>query len=110
MCVYTGDRFLKEAKDSLHYDNMVRTNNLIVGLDKFGHMQQQQQQQPEQQHQEPLQQSQQHQQLSPLLIKPASQPGRGTGHTQFRDPKSAPLRKLSVDLIATYKFINQVKC
>jgi len=27
----------------------------------------------------------------------------------FRDPSSAPLRKLSVDLIKTYKFINEVK-
>jgi dual specificity tyrosine-phosphorylation-regulated kinase 1 len=26
----------------------------------------------------------------------------------FRDPSSAPLRKLSVDLIKTYKFINEV--
>lgn len=28
----------------------------------------------------------------------------------FRDPSSAPLRKLSVDLIKTYKFINEVQC
>lgn len=27
----------------------------------------------------------------------------------FRDPASAPLRKLSVDLIKTYKHINEVK-
>lgn len=27
----------------------------------------------------------------------------------FRDPSSAPLRKLSVDLIKTYKFINEVQ-
>lgn len=26
----------------------------------------------------------------------------------FRDPSTAPLRKLSVDLIKTYKFINEV--
>lgn len=28
--------------------------------------------------------------------------------TKFRDPSSAPLRKLSVDLIKTYKHINEV--
>lgn len=28
--------------------------------------------------------------------------------TTFRDPSSAPLRKLSVDLIKTYKHINEV--
>lgn len=28
--------------------------------------------------------------------------------THFRDPASAPLRKLSVDLIKTYKHINEV--
>lgn len=28
--------------------------------------------------------------------------------THFRDPSSAPLRKLSVDLIKTYKHINEV--
>jgi len=28
---------------------------------------------------------------------------------QFRDPASAPLRKLSVDLIKTYKHINEVR-
>ena len=33
--------------------------------------------------------------------------GNGTG-PQFRDPASAPLRKLSVDLIKTYKHINEV--
>ena len=31
-----------------------------------------------------------------------------TAKPQFRDPKSAPLRKLSVDLIKTYKHINEV--
>lgn len=30
--------------------------------------------------------------------------------TTFRDPSSAPLRKLSVDLIKTYKHINEVRC
>ena len=29
--------------------------------------------------------------------------------TTFRDPSSAPLRKLSVDLIKTYKHINEVQ-
>lgn len=29
--------------------------------------------------------------------------------THFRDPSLAPLRKLSVDLIKTYKHINEVK-
>lgn len=28
----------------------------------------------------------------------------------FRDPTLAPLRKLSIDLIKTYKHINEVKC
>lgn len=28
---------------------------------------------------------------------------------RFRDPATAPLRKLSVDLIKTYKHINEVK-
>ena len=32
----------------------------------------------------------------------------GIGGLQFRDPSSAPLRKLSVDLIKTYKHINEV--
>ena len=32
----------------------------------------------------------------------------GNGGPQFRDPASAPLRKLSVDLIKTYKHINEV--
>jgi hypothetical protein len=40
-------------------------------------------------------------------------PSVGVGSTshlkpQFRDPASAPLRKLSVDLIKTYKHINEV--
>ena len=30
--------------------------------------------------------------------------------TSFRDPATAPLRKLSVDLIKTYKHINEVRC
>jgi len=30
--------------------------------------------------------------------------------TKFRDPSGAPLRKLSVDLIKTYKQINEVEC
>ena len=30
--------------------------------------------------------------------------------TNFRDPSVAPLRKLSVDLIKTYKHINEVSC
>ncbi len=29
--------------------------------------------------------------------------------TAYRDPTEAPLRKLSVDLIKTYKHINEVK-
>jgi hypothetical protein len=29
--------------------------------------------------------------------------------TPYRDPSSAPLRKLSVDLIKTYKHINEVR-
>ena len=29
--------------------------------------------------------------------------------TAYRDPAEAPLRKLSVDLIKTYKHINEVK-
>jgi hypothetical protein len=29
--------------------------------------------------------------------------------TAYRDPVEAPLRKLSVDLIKTYKHINEVK-
>ena len=32
----------------------------------------------------------------------------GTAKPQFRDPATAPLRKLSVDLIKTYKHINEV--
>ena len=32
----------------------------------------------------------------------------GTNGPQFRDPATAPLRKLSVDLIKTYKHINEV--
>jgi len=84
----------------LHDDNMVRTNHLIVGIDnKCDHMQQ------------PQQQDQQHPPSSVALIKP--QCGRAMSHTssgtiQFRDPKSAPLQKLSIDLISTYKRINQV--
>jgi len=31
------------------------------------------------------------------------------GVQKFRDPSFAPLRKLSVDLIKTYKHINKVK-
>lgn len=30
-------------------------------------------------------------------------------HRHFRDPATGPLRKLSVDLIKTYKHINEVK-
>ncbi len=30
--------------------------------------------------------------------------------TNFRDPGTAPLRKLSIDLIKTYKHINEVCC
>lgn len=86
----------------LHDDNMVRTNHLIVGIDnKCDHMQHQPQNQ---------QQDQQHPPSSTALIKP--QCGRAMGHTsgsiQFRDSKSAPLQKLSIDLISTYKRINQV--
>ncbi|TRY78525.1 hypothetical protein TCAL_13635 [Tigriopus californicus] len=35
-------------------------------------------------------------------------PGGSDKPRQFRDPRSAPLRKLSVDLIKTYKHINEV--
>lgn len=31
-------------------------------------------------------------------------------HRLFRDPATGPLRKLSVDLIKTYKHINEVRC
>lgn len=36
------------------------------------------------------------------------QPGVGGQNGGFRDPREAPLRKLSVDLIKTYKHINEV--
>ena len=42
------------------------------------------------------------------LATAASGANGTTAKPQFRDPKSAPLRKLSVDLIKTYKHINEV--
>ena len=45
---------------------------------------------------------------SGLPPPPGSQHQHGGPKPQFRDPASAPLRKLSVDLIKTYKHINEV--
>ena len=38
----------------------------------------------------------------------SSQGGSQAPKPTFRDPNNAPLRKLSVDLIKTYKYINEV--
>ncbi len=38
----------------------------------------------------------------------AGKTGGTAATTAYRDPASAPLRKLSVDLIKTYKYINEV--
>ena len=45
---------------------------------------------------------------SGLPPPPGSHHQHGGAKSQFRDPASAPLRKLSVDLIKTYKHINEV--
>ena len=56
---------------------------------------------------------QQHSAVHVFDTGPASPGGSGGGSGRipisFRDPATAPLRKLSVDLIKTYKHINEVK-
>lgn len=91
---------------------MVLTSNFMVGNNsKYQncHLQQQQQHQPQHLHHQttskPNQLSSQ-QQLpdQPGLTNRMLVSRQGT----FRDPNSAPLRKMSVDLIKTYKRINDV--
>ena len=44
----------------------------------------------------------------PLLSMTTAGPGSSQVKPNYRDPSTAPLRKLSVDLIKTYKHINEV--
>jgi len=46
--------------------------------------------------------------MAPATTTAATQQQQQPGSSTFRDPASAPLRKLSVDLIKTYKHINEV--
>ena len=47
-------------------------------------------------------------QLPPSGSSSGNATNQGSNGLQFRDPATAPLRKLSVDLIKTYKHINEV--
>jgi len=89
---------------------MVLTSNFMVGINsKYQNCHlQQQQHQPQHHHQTTSKSSQLSAQQLPDQL----------GHTNsmlvsrqgtFRDPNSAPLRKMSVDLIKTYKRINDVR-
>ena len=78
----------------LHDDIMVLTNNLMVGLEKYQH---------------------QHRIVKSSLQDTVSQEmnngytnRQGLGEPEFRDPSTAPLHKMTVDLIKTYKHINEV--
>ena len=49
-----------------------------------------------------------HHQQQPLTTNAIMNPTLSVVNGGFRDPREAPLRKLSVDLIKTYKHINEV--
>lgn len=97
----------------LHDETMVLTSNFMVGINSkyqncHHHLQQPQQHQPQHHHNQTtsklnqLSSQQLPDQLSHANNMLVSRQGT------FRDPNSAPLRKMSVDLIKTYKRINDV--